>query len=319
MSHLHSQSNSEGGARRAHLTIVVLLAMIVVTVTSCGRETRTEERQRPTIATVPVTPMRPVTTRAADGCATCPKLPPTASAQLRYQARQPALTAPEQRQQQPVLRVAVFLDQSQSMTQARVSRIAPESLAPLLDQLRAAGGELAVGLIRDRSDAPLARVFVPAPPAPPVLPADESANVFEKAQHRRRADAELARYEERHREWQADAAARINAFADAVEPVFSAAADAPATDIHSALLRAEVFASEPNAFALPVRNVVVLHTDGVETVDAELPPQFGAPAELLVVNGTGTVGHLDVLQPLRFEALDAAIRYVVSGGSHVRW
>jgi hypothetical protein len=226
--------------------------------------------------------------------------------------------AEEETERRPFLRVAIFPDQSESMTQARVPQVSADNLLPLLEELRINGGELAVGLIRDRSDAPLTRVFVPAPPAQPLIATRKSTNIFEKAQERKREQAERARYEAQLGEWSADVEGRINEFADSVAPVFDAAADAPATDIHSALLRADVFVSEPSVSAQPVRNVVILLTDGVETVNSKVPAQFSAPAELLVVNGTGTVGHLEALQPLRFEALDAAIRYVIAGGSHVR-
>jgi len=219
--------------------------------------------------------------------------------------------------QQPVLRIALFIDQTGSMEQARVPHVSADSVTPLLDRLQVTGGELAVGLIRDRSDAPLARVFVPVPPSPPVFSLRKAANIFERAKERRGEDEERARYGARQQAWRADAATRINAFAESIAPLFENA-DAPATDIHAALLRGDVFVAEPNAFAQPVENVVILVTDGVETVNPETPPQFRAPAELLLVNGTGSEGQLEALHPIRFEALDAAIRYVLEGGGHVR-
>jgi hypothetical protein len=240
-------------------------------------------------------------------------------------ARQEATSSPGEQNasvqhgqvQQPPLRVAVFIDQTGSMEQARVPHVTADSLTPLLDRLQVAGGELAVGLIRDHSDAPLARVFVPAPPLAPAFPPRKTANIFEKARERKREDEERARYAARQQAWHADAAARINAFVESIAPLFENA-DAPATDIHAALLRGDVFVSEPNAFGQPVTNVVILVTDGVETVDPETPAQFKASAELLLVNGTGSEGQLAALHPIRFEALDAAIRYVIEGGSHVR-
>src|SRR5262249_42273600 len=132
----------------------------------------------------------------------------------------------------------------------------------------------------------------------------------------RREDEERARYNARQQAWHADAAMRINAFAESIAPLFENA-DAPATDIHAALLRADVFVSEPNAFTQPVQNIVILVTDGVETVDPETPAKFGGPAELVLVNGTGSEGQLEALHPTRFESLDAAIRYVLEGGGHV--
>jgi hypothetical protein len=101
--------------------------------------------------------------------------------------------------------VAVFLDQSESMTQARLPQVSAESLVPLLERLKVDGGEVAVGLIRDRSDAPLTRVFVPALPSPPVFPARASSNIFEKAQQRKREEAERTRYEEQLSRWPRDA------------------------------------------------------------------------------------------------------------------
>ena len=80
------------------------------------------------------------------------------------------------------------------------------------------------------------------------------------------------RYMARQKAWSADATARINAFAESIAPLFENA-DAPSTDIHAALLRADIFVSEPNAFAQPAENVVILVTDGVETVDPQTPAQ----------------------------------------------
>lgn len=328
MRNIQRKSSTEdraGIARRGWSMAHLLLAILLLAAVACNRATAQGDGPRKQASeTVYAVPMdrpgvsrAPIVNRATDPCATCAPEAPAAPEPLRDEVRQGSIVESEH-EQQSLLRVAVFLDQSESMTQARVPQVSAESLVPLLERLKVDGGEVAVGLIRDRSDAPLTRVFVPAPPSSPVFPARASSNIFEKAQERKREDAERARYEAQLGAWQADVVARINAFADSVAPVFSAAADAPATDIHSALLRADVFVSEPYVFGRPVRNVVILHTDGVETVNSKVPAQFSAPAELLVVNGTGTVGHLEALQPLRFEALDAAIRYVVDGGSHVR-
>jgi hypothetical protein len=285
----------------------LIAVLLIVTATAChgtahGDVGHTADSQ--TVAT------------SASECGTCSRsaLAATSTA-TQSEVAQPS--PPAAAAQQPPLRAVVFIDQTGSMELARVPHVTADSLTPLLDRLQVAGGELAVGLIRDRSDAPLVRVFVPAPPLAPVFPPRKTANIFEKARERKREDEERARYAARQQTWHADAAARINAFVESIAPLF-ANADAPATDIHAALLRADVFVSEPNAFGQPVTNVVILVTDGVETVDPETPAQFKSPAELLLVNGTGSEGQLAALHPTRFEALDAAIRYVIEGGSRVR-
>lgn len=302
---LKGSSKHTHGMRLASLACRALIAVVfIVAATAChghGDVRRTADSQ----AAPPTT-----------DCGRCSS--PAPAVALSVAQPDVAQSAPARPvAQQPVLRVALFIDQTGSMEQARVPHVSADSVTPLLDRLQATGGELAVGLIRDRSDAPLARVFVPVPPSPPVFPPHKAANIFEKAKEQRREDEERARYTARQQAWHADAAARINAFAESIAPLFQNP-DAPATDIHAALVRADVFVSEPNGFGQPVTNLVILVTDGIETVSPETPAQFKAPAELLLVNGTGSEGQLEPLHPIRFEALDAAIRYVLEGGSHVR-
>lgn len=218
----------------------------------------------------------------------------------------------------PPLRVVVFVDQTTSMDGARVAPVMAAQFAPVYERLAISGGELAVGLVRDDSDRPFARLFVPAPPdAPTARP--QPKNMFEAAAARKREDAERARHEQVRRSWRSDATARQAVFARTVEPLLARPADAPSTDIWSALRRADVFLSEPNAFARPTRNVVILVSDGVETTSRAAAPRLSAPAQILLVNGAGEIGKLAPLAPIRFESLDAALRYAVAdGGTHVR-
>lgn len=192
-----------------------------------------------------------------------------------------------------------------------------DNLGPIFERLEQTGGEVAIGLIRDRSDAPLVRLLVPPPPAAPVfrtLP----QNVFAAAAARRRDDAERARYDARLRTWRAENSARMSAFASAVAPLLAEANDAPQTDIRSALLRCDLFLAEPTTFAVPPKNAIVFLSDGIETVsDGDLPP-LRSGAQILLVNGTGSEGALARLHPIRFEALEAALRFLAEeGGRHV--
>jgi len=186
------------------------------------------------------------------------------------------------------------------------------------DRDAVAGGELAVGLIRDESDRPFVRLFVPAPPELPAV-GPVPANVFAAAAAKRREETSRTHVEEARRAWREDVAAREASFARSVEPLLARTADAPATDIWSALLRADVFLAEPNAFPQATKNFVILVSDGVETVADGAAPRLSSPAQLLLVNGAGGIGKLASLAPVRFESLDAALRYAVEdGASHVR-
>ena len=219
---------------------------------------------------------------------------------------------------QAPLRIVVFVDQSRSMEAARVSPVAAASFACVYDRFAISGGELAVGLIRDDSDRPFARLFVPPPPsAPALLPLPP--NVFAAAAARKRENAERALQEAARRAWQSEMGLRQAAFGRSIKPLLARPADAPATDIFSALRRADVLLSEPNAFPRNTRNVVILVSDGMETVAVGGPPPLSVPTEIVLVNGAGEIGSLASLGPIRFESLDAALRYsVAEGGTHVR-
>lgn len=217
----------------------------------------------------------------------------------------------------PPLRILAFVDQTRSMDAARVSPVNAASFTPIYDRLLLSGGELAVGRIRDNSDRPFARLYIPVPPTPPQL-RPQPTNVFEKAARKKQEDAERTRYDTSWRAWRTDASARIAVFSRAIEPFVSRPADAPATDVWQAVRRAAIFFGEPNGFPPQTRNVVVFVSDGVETARiAEPPASF--PAQVLLVNGAGDVGDLGPLAPVRFESLDAALRYAVTeGGADVR-
>jgi hypothetical protein len=219
----------------------------------------------------------------------------------------------------PPLRVVVFVDQSRSMEGARVSPVSAANFLCVYERLAASGGEFAVGLIRDDSDRPFARLFIPAPPEVPAARA-LPPNVFAAAAARERENEERARCEEAWRTWRAEMGARQAAFGRSIEPLLARPADAPATDIFSALRRADVFLSEPSAFPRTTRNIVILVSDGVETAAAGgAAPRLNAPAEIVLVNGAGAMGNLASLAPVRFESLNAALRYaVIDGGAHGR-
>jgi hypothetical protein len=207
-----------------------------------------------------------------------------------------------------------FVDQTASMREARIGRITPASFAPIYERLMTSGGEFGLGLIRDRSDGPLARLYVPAPPAPPTASTVRAKNIFDAAALRKREDAAQADYKARLRTWHSEAAARVSVFRSTIGPLLDANADARLTDIRSALLRAEVFLAEPTSFRAAAASVILLVTDGVETVNPSESPHLAVAARVLLVNGTGNLGCLGELHPIRFEGLDAAVRFAVEEG-----
>jgi hypothetical protein len=204
------------------------------------------------------------------------------------------------------------------MLDARVPQISAATLAPIFERLQTSGGELAIGFIRERSDAALLRLYIPTPPEPP-LTRSLPKNIFAAASARKREDEERRRYEALRRAWRAEASARVNAFASAVAPLLARQPDALRTDIRSALVRADLFLAEPTACGRTAKNLVILVTDGIDNVNASDPPRMKAPADVLLVNGAGTVAYLAPLHPVRFESLEAALRFAFTeGGARVR-
>lgn len=218
---------------------------------------------------------------------------------------------------QPV-RVVIFVDETLSMEQAAVARVTTESLTPLLDRLATSGGEIALGFVRDRSNGALLRLFIPAPPEPPAGTTARPKNLFAAAAEQNRNAGALAAYDDSRRAWRADATVRCRAFAEAVAPFLAREPDAPKTDIRSAIVRADVFLSEPPRFPHAAKNIAVFVSDGVDTLAEGAPPRLNSSTEVLVVNGTGSIGYLAPYRPVRFEAVDAAMRYAAEGGRNAR-
>jgi hypothetical protein len=203
-------------------------------------------------------------------------------------------------------RVALLLDGTESFETARI-RVSLDDLAPLFDCLRASGGEIGFGRITDDSDMPLIRCYVPEPPAPPVFPPPQTGNVFANANARTREDAERKKYEAKR---------RIRAFIAAITPIFATPPTAPRTDIIGAIARGDLMLAEPSPFRRPPQGAIVVITDGFHNATAGTAPKLRSNAQVVIVNGIGSLGILEKLTPraLPFESTAAAIRYITMNG-----
>lgn len=215
---------------------------------------------------------------------------------------------------------AVLYDITYSRNAARVSATL-EDFTPIFDRLRVSGGEVGFGFIRDDSDHPLIRCYVPVPPEPPALPAPASGgNVFVNATNQKCSDAEKKKYEAKRRAWEADANARINAFIALLRPLLAAPATAGSTDLTAAVERGDLMLAEPSSFA-HADTAIILITDGIHNARAKDVPTLRSHAPVAIVNGVGSLGALAKLNPpvLRFESTAAAIRYLTGdGGANAR-
>lgn len=139
---------------------------------------------------------------------------------------------------------AVFDDKSLSVRSARIAPLQEQDLLALINTLRQIGGELAFGLIGESSTRPLLRLRIPVPPMQPV--SRLAQNPFERAEQDAAFQEEMKSYEAKRQDWEAEVNRRVQAFMQAARPRLPEPAKGKATDIASALLRAELFLNEPS-------------------------------------------------------------------------
>jgi hypothetical protein len=207
---------------------------------------------------------------------------------------------------------SVFDDKSRSVKSARIAPIQEQDLMTLINVLRQTGGELSFGLIGESSDRPLLRLRIPLPPSPPVH--HDAQNPFERAEQDPAFQEEMENYNAKRLRWEAEVNQRIAAFLSAVRPRLQESARDKATDISSALARAELFLNEPDTVwpaETEKHKYIVLNSDGLDTVKRQ-PAEIRSGARLLLINGSGSLGTIASLQPLRFESKQAAFDFIAA-------
>lgn len=231
----------------------------------------------------------------AAGCGSAPVAP--------VEAAPAELTAP--------VRIGVLLDKTLSASWTRVPAVTAEDFEPLLRLVLERGGEVAVGLIRDRSNRGLRRLPIRPRPVAPVEP-NPHQNPFLLAEARVKYQAERRDYEAELAAWQADVERSVTAFRKDLGELIALAADARRTDLWDAIRRAALFLGEPQAAGAPAPHKwLVLVTDGEDNV-GRTKVALGSGARLLIANGSASLGSLAELQPLAFESFHAAVAFLVA-------
>lgn len=214
-------------------------------------------------------------------------------------------------QPKPPVRIGVMLDKTLSATWTRVPAVTVANFEPLIRLLGERGGEIAVGLIRDRSNRGLRRFPVSPRPAAPAEP-NPHQNPYLLAEARARYEADRRAYEAALAEWQSDLDQRLAAFSKDLRELLALPADACRTDLWDAIRRAELFLNEPQSASRPApQNWLLLLTDGEDNVGRPIVA-LRSKARLLVINGSDAVGDLAQLRPVAFESFSAAVAYLVA-------
>ena len=208
------------------------------------------------------------------------------------------------------VRVAVIQDKTLSTGETRTPQLKLEDMDPLVELLGQTGGELAVGVIHDRSNLTFARLRIDAAPVEPVAPV-EADNPLERRKQHAAFRKQKEKFTADEQDWQDRMQTRIGGFQDAVDPILAMAADAKRSPVWDAVKRADLFLSESESDVnMEAHRYALLITDGLDDVGARSVPVHSG-TRILIVNGAGQLGALAVLKPQRFESIEAAIRYIV--------
>jgi hypothetical protein len=202
------------------------------------------------------------------------------------------------------LRIIVLDDITDSGKRTGIVQPSGHDLAPLATLTADCGGEIALGLLADRSDVPLARCSFDRPPR---IPSALPDNVLLRAEVQASSDQELEAWHTNNATILHDCLARI-------ENRLHAPAGRHVTDVFGALRRARLFLDErhPEFNSTPMQFAIFV-SDGEDTLhDGSLRTNPQISAQVLVVNSTGAIGVLHSLSPIFFESAPAAVHYVCS-------
>jgi hypothetical protein len=214
-------------------------------------------------------------------------------------------------------RVVFLFDQSKSTQTTRTEHPPLSDLDDVISCAKRHGGSIYVGVFRDTANQPFAHLLLEAEPAKPEdvnLTGNALLDVDREAAHSR----VMEEYRKRHRAWLERTNAAIEAFRGSASPLLAQSSNARATDLATAVGRAYLALDEPTPLPWLARapRVLIVVTDGADTVRRQRVPTAAFSLVLLTVNGNGLTGDLSHLHPIRFESFDSMLTYL-TGGRHV--
>lgn len=211
-------------------------------------------------------------------------------------------------QQLNPIRMVVFQDKTGSSATTRTSQLSEDDFTAPIGLLRCTGGELAVGIVDDVSNTSLARLRIEPPPT--LEEEHQASNVFERAQQDAASQQRLSDHNETLNKWRAETDKRVGTFLAQISKVLQQKPNAKKTNVWSAISRADLFLSESDAtWRRPTHRYAVFNTDGVDTARSK-PTTIKSGAQLIIINGNGSTGIFQSLNPERFESVQAAFQFI---------
>lgn len=220
------------------------------------------------------------------------------------------LKHPGEAQQLNPIRMVVFQDKTGSSATTRTSQLNEDDFTAPIGLMRCTGGELAVGIVDDVSNTSLARLRIEPPPM--LEEERQASNVFERAQQDAASEQRLSDHSEALNKWRMETDKRVGAFLAQISKALQRKPNAKKTNVWSAISRADLFLNESDAaWPRPTHRYAVFNTDGVDTARSK-PTTIKSGAQLIIINGIGSTGVFESLNPERFESVQAAFQFIVA-------
>jgi len=207
------------------------------------------------------------------------------------------------------VKIAVLQDLTGSIQDNDVPVIQMSDVDALIKMISRCGGELGVGSISENSNRRLARLVLGAPPAQPPAPS-KKGNPYKAARLQTEYKEQTARYQALHAQWSRSNAANMERFREEVLKVMDRK-QAKSSDIWSAVRRADLFLSENSGvWGGKLIMYAVFITDGVDNAGRKAVRDVNKNVQYIAV--PGQTGVLTDLNPMKFESVPSAFRYINS-------
>jgi len=229
----------------------------------------------------------------------------------RFHSQTVAVEKPDDSNLKPI-KVVCMIDKTLSSKETRTEPCGQDTFKPLLAALCKSGGEAAFGIISDTSNSTFLRIRILPSPPKPQMP-EQKDNAFIVARLMEDYRAKKAIYQNEYQKWQASADAEVQEFMPKLEELIAQPATYRKTEIYEALRRATLFLTEPDmAFPESLPRHIVFISDCIHDASSAAPMKhLNINAKLVIANGSGSVGSISALNPICFESVSSALRFVI--------
>ncbi|MDX6404498.1 MAG: hypothetical protein QOH70_1953 [Blastocatellia bacterium] len=214
--------------------------------------------------------------------------------------------------QHSIIKIALLQDKSGSTGQTRTPQVTIEHIDLLVKFIRPCGGEIGFGLINEQSNSSLHRLRIGPPPTGAPKEPDKNGNPFQVQRDMAEYRKVKALYDQAVQAFQSETDLHVAAFRTELASFLNAPPTARRSDFFGGIQRASLFLSENSiAWPSPPRQFLLIVGDGIDNVNSKHEP-LQKTTQLILVNGSASLGALASFNPSRFENIESAIDFVTA-------